>query len=187
MDERILTDGAVVLTRPRAADIDTIVGHCQDREIAEWVTVPVPYRRADAEFYLDEIVARGWAGRSPVWAVRRSVDGPMLGSIGLHDTGEGAAEIGFWLAAEERGSGLMSRAAGLVCGFGFAEFGLARIGWLAYVGNRASAGVVRRNGFRFEGMQRLGAVQRGVRRDCWLGGRLATDPPGPAVGWPREI
>ncbi|MFC8047594.1 GNAT family N-acetyltransferase [Nocardia sp. NPDC057353] len=183
-----LTDGTIVLNRPQESDIDTIVAHCQDPAIAEWVTIPVPYRRADAEFYLAEIVGTGWAGGSPVWAVRRAADGPMLGSIGLHDRGDGAAEIGFWLAAGERGSGLMSRAVGLVCAFGFAAdgFGLTRIGWLAYVGNRASAGVVRRNGFRYEGMQRLGAVQRGVRRDCWLAGRLVTDPPGPADGWPES-
>ncbi|MFC3964390.1 GNAT family N-acetyltransferase [Nocardia jiangsuensis] len=183
-----LSDGTVLLDRPRVGDIGTIVAHCQDPAIAEWVTIPVPYGRSDAEFYLSEIVGKGWAGRSPVWAVRRAGGGPMLGSIGLHDKGEGAAEIGFWLAAGERGGGLMSRAVALVCDFGFADegFGLARIGWLAYAGNRASAAVVRRNGFRFEGTQRLGAVQRGVRRDCWLAGRLATDPPGPADGWPEE-
>ncbi|MEV0357012.1 GNAT family N-acetyltransferase [Nocardia sp. NPDC050697] len=186
MDERSLADGVVVLTRPRAGDIDAIVAHCQDPAIAEWVTIPVPYGRADAEFYLADIVAAGWAERSPVWAVRRAADGPMIGSIGLHDSGFGAAEIGFWLAPGERGSGLMSRAVGLVCAFGFEELELARIGWLAYVGNRASAAVVRRNGFRFEGTQRLGAVQRGVRRDCWLGGRLVTDAPGPAAGWPSD-
>jgi RimJ/RimL family protein N-acetyltransferase len=47
--------------------------------------------------------------------------------------------------------------------------------WRAFVGNTASRAVAERAGFRVEGELRLGGVQRGVRRDDWVGSLLATD------------
>src|SRR5690606_2252695 len=66
MEDRVLTDGIVWLSRPRAADIDTITALCQEPSIGEWVTIPVPYRRTAAEGFLTDIADAGWANRSPV-------------------------------------------------------------------------------------------------------------------------
>ncbi|MFX0573909.1 GNAT family N-acetyltransferase [Nocardia nepalensis] len=189
MEDHPLSDGTVWLSRPTEADIDDIVECCQEPTIAEWVTIPVPYDRENAEAFVNEIVGPGWAARSPTWALRQRADGPVVGMISLEARDESASEIGFWLMPAQRGRGLMSRAIALVCEFGFDPDGLslARIGWRAFVGNHASAAVIRRNGFHYEGMARLGSTQRGVRRDTWLAGRLATDPRGPATDWPPGI
>ncbi|WP_433599903.1 GNAT family N-acetyltransferase [Nocardia sp. CA-135953] len=189
MEDHPLSDTTIFLSRPTEADIDDIVACCQEPSIAEWVTIPVPYHRKNAESFLDDMVAPGWATRSPIWALRTRADGPVVGMIDLHARDESASEIGFWLVSAERGRGLMSRAVALVCEFGFQPTGLAlsRINWRAFVGNHASAAVVRRNGFHYEGMARLGTMQRGSRRDTWLAGRLATDPPGPVSDWPPGI
>ncbi|RJO78887.1 N-acetyltransferase [Nocardia panacis] len=189
MKERTLSDGTVWLTPPTAADTDAIVAHCQDPAIGEWVTIPVPYGIADAETFIHDIVGPGWAGRSPVWALRATRTGPLLGTIGLGGRDDTAAEIGYWIGREQRSRGLMTRAVRLVCEFGFHADGMAlqRISWRAFIGNYASAAVARRAGFRYEGLCRLGSLQRGVRRDHWLAARLATDPPGPADGWPAEF
>ncbi|WP_040716397.1 GNAT family N-acetyltransferase [Nocardia veterana] len=186
MDDCVLTDGTVWLSRPAEADVDAIVECCRQPSIAAWTVVPVPYRRADATGFLTDIVAPGWAGRSPVWAVRTAADGPVVGMIGLDAGAPGTAEIGFWLHPAARGRGLMTASARLVCDFGFAPDGLAltRIEWRAFVGNVASAAVVRRVGFRYEGLLRLAGVQRGVHRDSWIGARIRTDPPAPVADWP---
>ncbi|MFE3542556.1 GNAT family N-acetyltransferase [Nocardia sp. NPDC059177] len=187
MYEHPLTDGTVWLTRPTGADIDRIVECCQDPEVQRWTSIPVPYARADAENFLDRSVAPGWADNAPVWAIRTAAEGRVDGMVGLVDRGVRTREIGFWLAPEIRGRGLMSRVIRLVCEFGFAPegLGLARITWRAVVGNYPSAAAVRRNGFHYEGLARSGGVQRGVRVDEWMGARLATDPPGPVDGWPQ--
>jgi RimJ/RimL family protein N-acetyltransferase len=189
MEEHPLFDEIVWLSPPTTADIDTIVECCQHPSIGEWVTIPVPYHREHAERFLDEFVTRGWAADNPTWALRLCADGPVIGMIALGTADESAREIGFWLVPEYRERGLMSRAIALVCAFGFAEDGLAlaRIGWHAFAGNHASAAAVRRNGFRYEGLARLGSMQRGVRRDSWLAARLATDPPDFADGWPPGV
>ncbi|MFD8244691.1 GNAT family N-acetyltransferase [Nocardia sp. NPDC059691] len=189
MEHRVLSNGTIWLSAPTADDVDAITECCQDPAIAEWVTIPVPYVRDSAVTFLEEMVVPGWAARSPTWAIRPHAGAPVVGMIGLGEQDESAAEIGFWLAPAQRSRGLMTQAVELVCEFGFHADALAleRISWRAFVGNYASAAVVRRAGFRYEGMSRLGSLQRGRRRDHWLAARLRTDPPGPSDDWPAEF
>ncbi len=184
-----LTGARVALSAPAEADVDRVAELCRDPAIAAWTTVPQPYARADAEHFVGEVVADGWAtGRSCTWAIRSPGSRLLLGMVGLDRIADGAAEIGYWMAPGERGRGLMSEAVGLVLDFAFAAppagLGLRRVEWHAFAGNAASAAVARRAGFRFEGAARLGAVQRGERRDDWQAGLLATDPRRPAGDWP---
>ncbi|MBF6332564.1 GNAT family N-acetyltransferase [Nocardia transvalensis] len=191
MDSCALTDGTVWLSRPTEADADRIIECCQEPSIGEWTTIPVPYHREQFDMFMAEFVVVGWAGRSPTWAVRTAEDGPAVGMVGLSSRDKDdptAAEIGYWVSSQARGRGLATRATRLVCDFGFRPDGLAliRIEWRAIVGNHASAAVARRAGFHYEGLLRLGNLQRGIRRDCWIASRLATDPPGPAT-WPPGL
>jgi RimJ/RimL family protein N-acetyltransferase len=197
MRPETLTDGSVWLDLPTAADIDVVTELCRDPVIGEWTSMPVPYQRSDAVEFIEEMIPSGWALRSPTWAVRTSPGGELVGMIGLVDSGDLCAEIGFWLAPTQRGRGLMPAAVRLVCDYAFRHddpgpagpvgMGLLRVEWRAFVGNHASATVVRRAGFRFEGTIRAGAMQRGTLRDCWIAGRLHDDLPGPVDDWPEGI
>nr|WP_271210700.1 GNAT family N-acetyltransferase [Rhodococcus wratislaviensis]GLK36206.1 acetyltransferase [Rhodococcus wratislaviensis] len=174
------------LSPPVVTDVDEICAACSDASIAEWTTMPAPYTSSDAEQFVRQTVPSGWADRSPTWALREREDGPVLGMIGLMARDVTAAEIGYWLSPAARSRGLMTTAVNLVCDFAFRPdgMGLERIEWRAFVGNLDSAAVARRVGFRFEGVQRAGLVQRGVRRDSWVAALLARDPRQPAEGWP---
>lgn len=175
----------LVLRAPDADDVDTLTRLCQDPDVQRWTTVPSPYVREDAARFVAEIVAPGWAaGTAQEWGIR--VDGRLVGMVGLTRIGDGEAELGYWLAPHVRGRGLMSEAVALVLDHGFRTLPIQRVEWHAVVGNVASAAVARRAGFRFEGMARLGCVQRGCRVDDWQAGLLATDPREPAEGWPAE-
>lgn len=175
MDPFELTDGVVVLRAPGPQDVDRITALCQDPAVQEWTTVPSPYTRADGEGFVSGMVRDGWAsGSSLNWAVH--VDDVLVGMVGLAMEGAGSAEIGYWLAADRRGQGLMSRAVALVLDTAFGRLALDRVLWRAYVGNLPSRRVAERAGFRVEGEIRLGALQRGVRRDDWLGTLLRDDP-----------
>ncbi|MGW0021645.1 GNAT family N-acetyltransferase [Rhodococcus sp. NPDC003382] len=181
-----LSDGRVHLTVPVPHDVDTITTACQDREIADWTTVPDPYTRADAVRFVGDIVPRGWAASAPNWAIRTSPDGVLLGVVGFLHHERTAPEIGYWIAADARGRGLATAAVNLACDFAFDPDGLAttRIEWRAFAGNLASAAVARHVGFRFEGTLRRGTLHRGVPRDTWIAGLLSDDPRVPADGWP---
>jgi RimJ/RimL family protein N-acetyltransferase len=175
MEPLELTDGVVVLRAPGPQDVDRITEICQEPSIQRWTTVPSPYARADAEGFVTGMVRDGWAdGSSLTWAVR--VDDVLVGMVGLAMEGVGSAEIGYWLASDHRGRGLMSRAVALVLDVAFGRLALDRVLWRAYAGNLPSRHVAERAGFRVEGEIRLGAIQRGVRCDEWLGTLLRDDP-----------
>lgn len=185
----VLRGARVTLVSPTAADIDRIAEVCNDPQIAAWTTVPSPYERSHADGFVGILVTNGWAsGRSRTWGIRIAATDELCGMIGLDDIREGGAEIGFWLAPAARGLGYMSEAVELALDYAFAPApegaGLQRVEWHAFAGNAASAAVARRAGFRFEGVARLGATQRGERRDDWQAGLLRDDPRVPAGDWP---
>lgn len=180
-----LTDGTVCLRAPGAPDADRIAELCQDPAVQQFTTVPSPYRREHGEGFVGTVVPAGWeSGTSLTWSVRDAATDRLDGMIGLELHAPASAEIGYWLGALARGRGVMSRAAALVIDAAFdpAVLGLTRLTWVAYSENVASRRVAERAGFRIEGHVRGYAVQRGQRRDAWLGTLLATDPrPGARV------
>lgn len=174
------------MSTPTEADIDAITRICQDPDILKWTTVPSPYGRADAEFFVREIVVPGWASKQALtWAMR--LNGELIGMISLTALDESMYEIGYWMAPTGRGQGLMVEAVQCVADYGFSADGLnlGRIEWHAYVGNFGSASVARRTGFVYEGLLRMEGLQRGNRHDSWVAGLLPTDDRTEKPGWPR--
>jgi RimJ/RimL family protein N-acetyltransferase len=174
---RVATAGAGPMLRPlRLDDIDAVVVACSDPEAQRWTTVPVPYRRADAESFVSTHAPGLWArGDGAVFALADS-DDAFAGSMELRLTGgSGVAEVGYLVAPWARGRGYASAGLGRLCRWAFAELGLHRIEWRAHVGNEASRRVALRAGFTMEGMARDGCVQRGEYRDAWTGAILAGD------------
>jgi len=192
------SDDVVMLSPPTFADLDAITRACQDPEIARWTTVPSPYAPEHARGFVTR-VTEAWAllRSNPTeelrveatWAVRASGTDTLIGMVGLGLEGERSAELGYWLAPEARGRGVMSRAVRLALEVGFADDGLdlERVVWSAFVGNWASWAVAWRHGFRFEGQVRRHTPQRGVRRDSWIATLLREDPREPAAPWPGTL
>lgn len=183
MEPVVLSTERLLLSMPTAADIDAIHVACQDAEMQRFTTLPSPYARKDAEEFIPR-VAQEWAGdTAQTWAIRDGTE--LAGMIGLYRIGNGAAELGFWVAAAARGRGLLTEAAKAVVDWGFASYGLGlqRIEWRAVVGNTASARAARRLGFRYEGLLRQGLHSPRGRDDGWIAGLLANDDRDPQP-WP---
>lgn len=177
--ERLLLDA------PTAADVDDVERHCQDPLFEEFLTVPWPYHRSDAQFFVEEFVPERWAsGAEATWAIRRAGGGELLGVIGLRMA---TIDLGFWIGAEHRGNGFVTEAVGAVCDWVFTDgVGNTRsISWECRVGNLASAAVARKSGFRFAGTGRAAMVYRdGSRPDSWRGTLSADDDRLEQPGWP---
>jgi ribosomal-protein-alanine N-acetyltransferase len=78
----------------------------------------------------------------------------LIGRIALSNVVRGAwqsAALGYFVGREANGRGHCSEAVALVLGFAFSEAGLHRIQAAVMPRNGASARVLVRNGFRFEG------------------------------------
>jgi ribosomal-protein-serine acetyltransferase len=93
-------------------------------------------------------------------------DGAIAGVAGFHgfDRPNRATTIGYWLAADRQGRGLMTAAVRALIHHAFGERGLHRIEISAAVENTRSRAVPERLGFREEGVRRQ-AERHG---DRWL-------------------
>ncbi|GAA1819427.1 GNAT family N-acetyltransferase [Agromyces neolithicus] len=137
----------LVLDLPAERDIELVTHYCQDPLFERFLTTPWPYTDAHARGFLTEYVPEAWvAGSELTWAIRPEVGSPLMGVISLRT---GPREIGFWLGAEHRGSGVMAEATTALCDWAFAGGvpGIDTISWRANAGNVASASVARASGF----------------------------------------
>jgi ribosomal-protein-serine acetyltransferase len=84
------------------------------------------------------------------------IDGEVAGGIGHHriDPHNRAASIGYWLAEEHQGKGVVTRCCHALLDYLFDERQMHRVEIRCGVGNTRSAAVAERLGFTFEGVLR---------------------------------
>jgi len=87
-------------------------------------------------------------------------EGCFAGVIGFKDTDRlnQRTEIGYWLAEEMQGKGIVTQAVKKLCQFAYEELGINRIQIKCAVGNFPSKKVPRRLNFQLEGVERDGEL-----------------------------
>ncbi|MZD07613.1 GNAT family N-acetyltransferase, partial [Streptomyces sp. SID5785] len=176
MDPVTLTTDRLQLRTFVPADIDEVYAAAQDPDIQRWTTVPSPYARVDAEYFVRHLVPDGWrADTEYTFAVRHETDGPIVAAASLHHPRAGAWEVGFWSAKEYRGRGYMTEAVLGLARWAFTDLACVRLEWRAEAGNAGSRAVAEKAGFTVEGVLRAGLLNKGVLRDCWIGSLLPSD------------
>ena len=184
MEPVALRAGELVLDQPTEADIPLITEYCQDPLFEKFMTLPWPYARKHAEFFVNEFVPGGWSrGDEVTWAIRSA--GAFLGVVGVRAEN---LMIGFWLGIPHRGKGYMPRAVTAVLDWVFASGWSDTVRWEAVEGNDASLVVARKAGFRFTGIgpalipDRDGSIPR-----SWKAELSTSDTRSPKPGWPNEF
>lgn len=101
----------------------------------------------------------------------------LVGVAGFNwiDRTNRCATMGYWLAEDAAGQGVMVRAVQALVAHAFHALGLHRIEIRAAVRNRASRAIPERLGFRHEGTVRQAEWLYGKAVDHAIYGRLATD------------
>lgn len=101
--------------------------------------------------------------------------GIWLGGVYVGTTGFGyisqefrCAEVGYWLGADYRGRGVVTKVCRYLCGYLFGELGLNRIEIRCAETNLKSRAVPERLGFTLEGTLR----EMGYTRDGWVDQRV---------------
>lgn len=105
------------------------------------------------------------------------LDGRIAGCAGFPAIDRVArnAIIGYWLAEEHEGRGLITRAVRALIDHAFGEWQLHRVEIRAIADNVRSRAVPERLGFRQEGLLREAELVGGVYQDLVVYGLLATD------------
>jgi ribosomal-protein-serine acetyltransferase len=105
------------------------------------------------------------------------VDGRIVGCAGfpMIDRVSRAAMIGYWIATEHEGRGLVTRAVSALIDHAFGELGLHRVEIQAATGNVRSRAVPERLGFTQEGVLREAELVGERYQDLAVYGLLASD------------
>lgn len=122
---------------------------------------PYPYIFADAEGYIRSCVENS-EERQLCRAI--VVNGRAAGSVGIFcgtDVYEKSAELGYWLAEEFWGKGIMTEAVRQLCQEAFDKFDIIRIYAEPFAYNTGSRRVLEKAGFSLEGIMKKGVCKNG--------------------------
>ena len=137
---------------------------------------PYPYTLADAEGFIESCIA---ADEEKQMFRAIEVDGHAVGSIALCLGGDVyalTAELGYWLAEDFWGKGIMTRAVRQICEEGAERWeDLLRIYAEPFAHNTASRRVLEKAGFTLEGVLRKSVCKRGRVCDSCMYALLVED------------
>ncbi|HKD38091.1 MAG TPA: GNAT family protein [Pirellulales bacterium] len=155
MSLRLDINGEVCFTDFRRTDVAALVEGLNDRVIYErTLRIPYPYTPLDAQKWLSLIEADAGAMWPLVGAIR-DLDGRLIGSMGLERncrTDDPVCELGYWLAKPFWGRGIVTAAVRTICRHAFETIGLTKITANVFSFNDASARVLEKCGFQYEGL-----------------------------------
>ena len=165
----------MAILRPwRISDIPDVARCAANPKIAANLRdcFPYPYTEADARDYVTSCIQ---AGESRQLCRAIEVVGRAAGSIGvfLHDdVYRKSAELGYWLAEDFWGRGIMTDAVRRLCDEAFQRFGIVRIYAEPYAYNLGSRRVLEHAGFQLEGVLRKSVFKNGQLYDSCIYARL---------------
>ena len=144
------------LTPIRPADKTAYLEHFADPVIGLMLlAVPVPYTEADADQWIAHRLKNA-REREIQFGIRLG-DGFLIGGIGLVEERSNSiyrGEIGYWLARDYRGQGLMPRAIRVFADYAFRAPQLHKLTATTYPFNPSSSRALEKAGFTLEGRLR---------------------------------
>lgn len=123
--------------------------------------LPYPYTEKDGTDYISDVLS---ADENETFAFAITVDGRVIGSIGVFRQGNihrRTAELGYYIAEECWGKGIMTEAVKQICAYVFDKSDIIRIYADPFAYNTASCRVLEKAGFQYEGTLRSNAVKNG--------------------------
>lgn len=137
--------------------------------------LPYPYTEQDGVNYISAMLS---ADENETFAFAIIADGKMIGSIGVFRQGNihrQTAELGYYIAEEYWGRGIMTAAVKQICEYVFGKSDIIRIYAEPFVYNIASCRVLEKAGFQYEGTLRSNAVKNGKVIDMNMYSLLKTE------------
>ena len=137
--------------------------------------LPYPYTEQDAREFISAMLA---ADEDEIFAFAITADGKVIGSIGAFRQGNihrQTAELGYYIAEDYWGQGIMTQAVSQLCDYLFTHTDILRIFAEPFAHNLASCRVLEKAGFQYEGTLRCNAVKNGAVLDMKMYAQLKTE------------
>ena len=136
--------------------------------------LPYPYTEKDGKEFISTMLA---ADENDTFAFAITVNGKVIGSIGafrqtnIHNK---TAELGYYIAEEYWGKGIMTEAVKQLCDYVFSHTDIIRIYAEPFSYNIGSCRVLEKAGFQYEGTLRSNALKNGNVLDMKMYSKLKT-------------
>ncbi len=146
-----------------------------DARIGRWLNegFPYPYTLRDAEEFIGSALADELSVHAAVVCGEKVIGGIAAGR--KRGALRHCAELGYWLAPEYWGKGVMTQAVRAFCGRVFSQTDIVRIQALVFSPNAASCRVLEKCGFRKEGVLCKSAFKNGQYFDTAIYALLAPE------------
>jgi Acetyltransferases, including N-acetylases of ribosomal proteins len=134
--------------------------------------LPYPYTEKDGMDYISAMLS---ANENDTFAFAITVDNKAIGSIGIfrqENIHRQTAELGYYIAEEYWGKGIMTEAVKQICDYVFQNSDIIRIYAEPFSYNKASCRVLEKAGFQYEGTLRSSAVKSGNVIDMKMYSRI---------------
>lgn len=133
----------------------------QDPEITRYLTWLPHVELAESEAHIVRCIAGWQSGEEFVWLIETRAAGTLVGSIAAR-AGVHGVDLGYLLARDAWGKGYMVEAVNAVADWFLAQPDIYRVWAVCDTENTASARVLERAGFEFEGVLRRWAPHPGA-------------------------
>ena len=158
-------------------DAQDIFAYSRDPLVAKHVLWSTHRTLQDARNYLHFILRQYRDGDPSSFGIQLKETGRIIGTIGFMSWSreDSSAEVGYSMAREHWGKGLMTEALAAVLEFAFSSIGLHRVWAVHEADNPASGRVMEKCGMRYEGLMRGAVWNKGRYADVVQYGILKED------------
>lgn len=134
------------------------------------VLVPYPYKKKDAKWWINKCKknAKEKPRTNYNFNIELKLKRGIIGAVGLGkvDKFQGTATLGYWLGEKYWKQKIMSEATKEVLDFAFNRLKLRRINVSAYIKNKPSNNLIKKMGFKHEGMKRKAVKVKSTGKIC---------------------
>lgn len=159
-----------VLRKWRLSDAKDLAAALNNKKILNNLRdgLPFPYTEKDAAEYISHMLS---ADENAAFAYAITIDDRAVGSIGAfrqNNIHRQTAELGYYLAEEYWGQGIMTNAIRQLCGLIFESTDILRIYAEPFAYNTGSRRALEKAGFTYEGTMKNNAVKNGKVLDMTM-------------------
>ena len=159
-----------VLRKWRLSDAKDLAAALNNKKILNNLRdgLPFPYTEKDAAEYISHMLS---ADENAAFAYAITIDDRAVGSIGAfrqNNIHRQTAELGYYLAEEYWGQGIMTDAIRQLCGLIFESTDILRIYAESFAYNTGSRRALEKAGFTYEGTMKNNAVKNGKVLDMTM-------------------
>lgn len=157
----------LLLREPVRDDVPALFALRSDERVMRHVPRPMARTMDDVAALIDLMASDREASMGVTWAIARKPDRTMIGTIGFYrlDLENHRAEVGYLLAPDHQGCGIMAEALSAVVRVGFDRFHFHGIEAITDPRNTASNRVLERAGFERDALLRQNFLWNGEFQD----------------------